>query len=340
MRGISDRGFGAIAQGLSQRGVDVETTLQALAAARGIKLASGSWLSLDIVYQLLLQAVEQTGDPDIGLCAYAFSHPGGLGPPSYAVMSSPTLGIALERLAKYLASAVTGSRLLIERAPGTFTITGIDEGVSPNSTPRCYIDVGAALLLGLIHWLVPEERPLPLSIEFPYSEPVDTLQLKMMFGGGLSFDAENLVLTFRDQVCDLPIITADSSLDTVHCNYADAWIKAIEGAVQARVRKAFAESSVESLLMSLEQVAECLGMTKRTLQKQLAKENASFSDLQDEYRRERAKNFLLNSSKNLKYISAALGFHELSSFHKACLRWFNVPPAQYRAEYGGVRQLS
>lgn len=338
MKDISVAGVGPILQALSQRGIDVDAVLQAHGLAEG-RNDSDSWVSLEIVYSLLLQAAEKTGDQDIGLCAYAFSHPGALGAPSYAVMSSPTLGVALERLAKYLVSAVKGSRLVIDKTPEEFRISGIEEGIFPSQTPRCYIDVGASLLLGLIHWLTPQQRPLPITVHLPYPRPVSTLKLEKMFGGDLFFDAKNLTFSFRRETFDLPIITADRSLEAVHCNYADEHLKVIEGALKAKVKKILSYSLAEGQLMSLEQMATYLCMSRRTLQKELSKEFTNFSELQDKCCKELARNLLVYSSKNIKYISSAVGFLELSSFHKACLRWFKTSPAQYRNQHGGVREI-
>ncbi|PMV22754.1 MULTISPECIES: helix-turn-helix domain-containing protein [unclassified Pseudomonas] len=73
-----------------------------------------------------------------------------------------------------------------------------------------------------------------------------------------------------------------------------------------------------------------IGRSARSLQNALEKEGTNFTHLQDDCRRLLARALLLHSSRSLKYIALTVGFRELSSFHKACLRWFGASPGQYR----------
>jgi AraC-like DNA-binding protein len=41
--------------------------------------------------------------------------------------------------------------------------------------------------------------------------------------------------------------------------------------------------------------------------------------------------YLRHSRYSVKRVAYLLGFHDHSSFHKACSRWFGMPPGQYRA---------
>jgi AraC-like DNA-binding protein len=43
-----------------------------------------------------------------------------------------------------------------------------------------------------------------------------------------------------------------------------------------------------------------------------------------------AEFYLRHSHFNLKHVTHLLGFHDHSSFHKACTRWFGMTPGQYR----------
>ncbi|MGU1062089.1 helix-turn-helix domain-containing protein [Pseudomonas aeruginosa] len=49
--------------------------------------------------------------------------------------------------------------------------------------------------------------------------------------------------------------------------------------------------------------------------------------------------YLRHCPYSLARISELLGFKEPSSFHKACMRWFGMPPGHYRAQLLGMPAL-
>jgi hypothetical protein len=52
----------------------------------------------------------------------------------------------------------------------------------------------------------------------------------------------------------------------------------------------------------------------------------------NDVRRQLADFYLRCSHFNMKYVTHQLGFHDHSSFHKACIRWFGMTPGQYRVD--------
>ncbi|ENW79729.1 hypothetical protein F909_02832 [Acinetobacter sp. ANC 3929] len=74
-------------------------------------------------------------------------------------------------------------------------------------------------------------------------------------------------------------------------------------------------------LLSIDQVAQRLTLTKRTLQRMLQEKNISFQTLYDEVRREKAKKLLLNPFITKDEVAKKLGYSSLSSFNRAFKRW-------------------
>ena len=312
-----------LAQALEASGTPLEAAQDALASnRRHIRLAT--------VYQWLQALVQKTENPDIGLNVYAQAHPAMLGLMGYAVMSSSTLGEALQRLVTYHPLTTNGSCLLIERQAGKVKLIGFDIGPC---APRVFIDAGFAMTLGLLHWLSPASRLAPMTVELSYPEPAQTQHLEGLLGSQLKFSAPYNSITFPEEICDLPILTAAPALDGMLAELADAQLmEIIAGSVAVRVRGALSEQLTQSLTPTLTSVAHALRMSNRTLQHALVREGVNFSTLLDEARLTMAHRLLRGSFRSLKYISATLGFRDQSSFHKACLRWFDMPPGQYRAQ--------
>ncbi|AWZ91018.1 helix-turn-helix domain protein [Pseudomonas aeruginosa] len=80
----------------------------------------------------------------------------------------------------------------------------------------------------------------------------------------------------------------------------------------------------------LRQCAAELGLGSGALQRALAAGGASFRQVRDEVRRQRASEMLL-AGRAIREVAKACGFAELSPFYRAFRRWHAAPPEQYRA---------
>src|SRR5205085_1097468 len=77
-------------------------------------------------------------------------------------------------------------------------------------------------------------------------------------------------------------------------------------------------------------IANELHMSERTLQRRLEEERTTFVELLDDTRRELADQYLGRLHMSLAQAAYLLGFADQSSFFRACRRWFNLSPGQYR----------
>jgi AraC-like DNA-binding protein len=294
-------------------------------------LADGGPIRVIQVYRLLNALVSESGDADMGLRAYEHFHPCVLGVKSYALMSSPTLAQALQRLADYHPMTSDGSHMFLERHVDRLKLVGVENSTVAQRAPRAFIDAGAALVFAIVHWLAPFQRPMPLMLELTYPEPLDTRQLRRLFGNNLYFSARRNCMTFSLEAGAIELPTAAAALHTLHVEYAQAQMsEQVDGSLEARVRRILAEQLSQGISPSLSDVADLLGMSRRSLQHGLGRDEANFTLLLDQARQRQAASFLRNTTRSLKYISAQLGFRDQSSFHKACVRWFGISPNQYR----------
>lgn len=80
-------------------------------------------------------------------------------------------------------------------------------------------------------------------------------------------------------------------------------------------------------------IASALFISKRTLHRQLIKENTSFKQIREDVLSKQAIAYLINSSISIDSIAALLGYHDASNFRRAFRRWFNTTPHNYRNSY-------
>lgn len=78
------------------------------------------------------------------------------------------------------------------------------------------------------------------------------------------------------------------------------------------------------------EIADLAGMSPRTLQRRLAAENTSLSDIVDALRREQALSRLAEGRDAVGRISADLGYSDQSSLTRAMRRWSDAPPSRFR----------
>jgi AraC-like DNA-binding protein len=79
-------------------------------------------------------------------------------------------------------------------------------------------------------------------------------------------------------------------------------------------------------------IAASLGVSLRTMQRQLAEQQQSFKQLLAEIRKQLAEQYLANSQLSLNEITYLLGFANQANFTRAFKRWYGVPPSSYRQQ--------
>ena len=85
----------------------------------------------------------------------------------------------------------------------------------------------------------------------------------------------------------------------------------------------------------IDAVAAELGMSSRTLMRELAHLGVTYKSLLEEVRRNLAFRYLQDRRIRLKQIAYLLGYSETAAFYHAFQRWSGLSPAQYRLQSRG-----
>jgi AraC-like DNA-binding protein len=323
-----------IAEMLAAEGLD----MRALLTAAGIDAASleapGARLATEKISRLWELAVERSGNPAIGLAQHQVVRPASFDVVGYTMMSCANLRAAFERLTRYLlilSDALTMT--LSDERDGfrvTFELFGGDRPV-----PRQRIEFIFATLIGFCRWVSGREV-YPLAIELPYSSPVDVAPYSEAFRCRLSFDAPGNSLLFAAPDMAAPLPTSNPVLAELHERFAGEYLKHFDHAqVSYRAREVIIRRLPDGEPRR-DQVASELCMSERTLQRRLEQEATSFVQLLDDTRRELAEQYLGRLHLSLAQAAYLLGFADQSSFFRACRRWFDLSPGQYRSQLLGL----
>lgn len=137
-------------------------------------------------------------------------------------------------------------------------------------------------------------------------------------------------LVLADDVLDSATVGADAELAAFFRGLLGPGAPSEPPSTLDRVRSVIADSLLHGA-PSLPEVARSLAVSTRTLQRRLAAEQASFSDVLDDVRRERAARYLREPTLSIAEVAYLLGYTEHASFYRAFRRWYDQTPAEFRA---------
>jgi AraC-like DNA-binding protein len=319
-----------IAEMLAAEGVDAPALLADAGIDPAALEAPGARLPTERISRLWELAAERSGDPAIALAQHHVVRPASFDVVGYAMMSCADLRGAFERLIRYLlilSDALT--MMMSEERAGyrvTFVLFGGDRPV-----PRQRIEFIFVTVIGFCRWISGREIH-PLAIELPYPAPVDPAPYRAAFRCPVSFDAERSSLLFAGADMVMPLPTSNPRLAEQHERFAGEYLRHFDHAQTSYRAREVIIRRLPDGEPRRDEVARELCMSERTLQRRLEQEATSFIQLLDDTRRELAEQCLGRLHLSLAQAAYLLGFADQSSFFRACRRWFDLSPGQYRSK--------
>ncbi len=323
-----------IAEMLAAEGLNVG----ALFAATGIDAvaleAPGARLLTERISQLWELAVQQSGNPALGLAQHHVARPASFDVVGYTMMSCADLHAAFERLIRYmliLSDALTMT--MNEERDGyrmAFVLFGGDRPI-----PRQRVEFIFATVMSFCRWISRREIH-PRAVEFAYPLPAEPALYRDVFRCPVSFDAPRHSILFARADVTAPLPTSNPQLAELHERFAGEYLRQFDHAdTSYRVREAIVRRLPDGEPRR-DDVAGELCMSERTLQRRLETEATTFLQLLDDTRRELAEQYLGRLNLSLAQAAYLLGFADQRSFFRACKRWFKLSPGQYRNQLQGL----
>jgi AraC-like DNA-binding protein len=322
-----------IADMLAAEGLDARALLAAAEIDAAALDAPGARLPTEKISRLWELAVERSGNPAIGLAQPHVARPASFDAVGYAMMSCADLRGAFERLIRYLLILSDALTMTMREERAGYRVTFVLFG-GDRPVPRQRIEFIFVTLIGFCRWISGRDVHAA-AIELPYPAPADAAPHRAAFRCPVSFDAQAACLVFAKGDFTAPLPTSNPLLAELHERFAGDYLRHFDHA-QASYR------AREVIIRRLpdgeprrDQVASELCMSERTLQRRLEEEATSFIQLLDDTRRELAEQYLGRLHLTLAQAAYLLGFADQSSFFRACRRWFDRSPGQYRRQLLG-----
>jgi AraC-like DNA-binding protein len=291
--------------------------------------AAGNRVSLRVANLLWKRAIALLGDPLFGLRVGCLVRPSTFYVLGHAVMSSATLGEAMQLMLRYQRLVSDGGVLTSDAAElrDTVTIVYTPREMQLRFLPQ-QIEAIVACLVNMASWLSAAHAK-PRTISFCHAALGSADAYRSYLGLVPEFGAPAHTISFKRADLALPLPHADTELCAMHCRLVDEQLAMLPTAgfvsgfvLQWLAARPLCEARADS-------VATQLGTTIRTLQRQLADEGNSWSGLLDAARKQEAQR-LIEAGTRLEEVARQLGYHDASSLSRAVRRWFDMAPGDLR----------
>lgn len=273
-------------------------------------------------------ALELAGDPALGIHIVEATDPSMWGIHGYAMLASPDLRAAFDWSSRYHRLIVDDSRIdLVVRGDRAKIRYRMHDG---RPTHRLMTELFLTVNLRLGQTVV-DSPWIPLSASFTHSDPADTAEYRRVFGEDLTFGATQNTFTFPARLLDRANPRASPGLFAMFERDARDLLRWLPrpGSLSERTRHVVSEQLADGNPHA-DHVATRLGISVRTLQRQLAAEGTSHGKIVEQVRYEHALRLLDDQRLSIQEIASALGFAKPGSFTRAFKRWAGCSPVDHR----------
>lgn len=323
VRGIALLGFDEFAssQGLSPR------ELLAEAGLPGGDLDGP--ISGERFAALLELCAGRTDNPLFGLQFGLHQGTHALGDLLYVINSASTLGNALEALIRYYHVHSSGAELRLElrgdEARLCYDVTDADA-----ASVRQTVELAMAVGLRLIQILLGRSWK-PFELLMRHAPVEKTVVYRTLLGVTPRFGNPINALVFDSALLATRLSTSDERFQQVARRHFDELAQLSLSELRPYVQKLL-RNRLPGGHVTVEQIAEQMMLSPRTLQRYLQAEGTSFQQLLDSTRQSMAIRYLCDSSISLTQLSGVLGYTSLGAFSRAFSRWTGISPQKWKQQ--------
>jgi AraC-like DNA-binding protein len=314
---------------LKSAGVPVEPLLRRVGLTPQVIANPEERLSVRSQITLLDQAAIALKDDCLGFTMARDFDPRELGLLYYVMASSQTLGDALKRVARY--SDITNEALVVRYREQNGLMINLSYSGVPRHLDRHQIEFCMFAVLRLCRVLTGRNL-VPQHFWISHHRSGTNSETARFVGTAMEFGASTDEFALNFSARELPLVHADPYLNNLLLKCCEAALVNRSGNVsQLRTR---VENAISSLLphgrVVVDDVARSLGMSQRTLARNLADEGLNFTEVLQQLRRDLADGYLGDRTLHISKIAWLLGFNDVSAFTHAYKRWTGKAPRQMR----------
>jgi len=278
----------------------------------------------------LWRAIGEVSDnPAIGLLLGTETKTERFHPVSLAALSTESFGQAVKQMARY--KQLTCPEEIRQQMNEEEWSIHFHWLLADQVEPMALIECAFAWVLSVARHGT-GTRLSPLRMEFVQPRP-HIKAIERHFGCPVVCGAPHNAIVFRAADAQRPFVTRNAELLAMLAPQFEEELKRENGdeSFVDRVRLAI-QQKLTGQRPTIEDIADALHISSRTIQRRLQKEGSSFQRLLEEARHQLARQYLNNSVLELNEAAYLLGYNDANSFVRAFRTWEGVPPARWREE--------
>ena len=318
----------ALYEYLDQQGLDADALLPMPRPSHDTLLNAD--IPIDDWRCLLACAAEHLDDPLLGLHLGQTIIPRHAGVLGYVIMASESLGEAMARFHHYQRLIYDVTPLNIRQVDGAMELVWDAE----HGRPGPLVDETAVTALVSFCRRLTSPELAPERVDFINPAPASLQPYSAYFGCPVRFAQPETVVQMSIASLAQPLQTSDPVMLAMLEAQADALLARLPqqsplvDQVRRRIGRLLPEQSPDISL-----VARGMGLSTRTLQRQLSQEGTTFIQEVAAVRREIAERYLRETQLGLVDIALMLGYSEHSAFTRSFIRWTGETPNAFRRRW-------
>lgn len=266
--------------------------------------------------------------PNAGLSIGEKMHISTHGTVGMAVISSATVGRAIDDLARYYQTRITfcdlnayyeGSSLIMELT-------------ETHHNPELQATIVETMMLALQNAVeFVSGRPLSDSkVLFAFPPPEYAEQYDNYFSGDVEFNADKHTMILPAALCKLHCITADQQIHRLAEEQLQQKLQEIRSSNLTVQHILALMRQRPSDIPGLEELADVFSISSRTLIRYLQAQNTNYRELRNIVHKQMAMESLRNTDNSVESLALDLGYKDTASFRRAFKRWCGCSPSEYR----------
>ncbi len=252
-----------------------------------------------------------------------------LGMLALVLREEPTLRAVMQSSARYARLHNAGVQLRLDDAGDIALLHVVANMQGGHGVWRQTIEMSTGIVLRMLKALSGNTFR-PTSICFAHERPASLEVHHRVLGTAIGFSQECDAIVCRGRDLDMPIPAADPTLNREVKRWMEMQLANLRDEPAQRARQ-IVRMLLPSGLCSVDQVAQHLGVHRRTLNRHLAVEGESVTTIINAVRAELAKEYLANSKRKLYEVAELLGFSSAGDFSRWFRGQFGKTPSEWAA---------
>lgn len=317
----------ALYEYLDQQGIDSDQLLPVPRPPQDVLLNAD--IPIDDWRQMLACAEHYLDDPQLGLHLGQTIIPRHAGVLGYVIMASRNLGEAMTRFHRYQRLIYDVTPLNVRQDKGGMELVWDAE----HGRPGPLVDETAVTALVNFSRRLTSPDLVPQRVDFINPTPANVTAYTDYFGCPVRFEQPETIIRMAASDLARTLHTSDPAMLTMLEAQANSLLAQLpkQSPLVDQVRQHIGRLLSEQQL-DVAAVARGIGVSARTLQRQLAHEDTSFLNEVAAVRREISERYLRETNLGLVDIALIVGYSEHSAFTRSFIRWTGLAPVEYRRQ--------